>query len=162
MKSGKSTTKRNFHCPAGDQLEAARQVRAQRAEHALDDRLRVGGDERHRARARRPRPSRIASISASPRNFAIGERTLPSASKMRYASPLPPHSLRELGELVEVLARERLGRTGHAQAAHDAAGADGAREDAELGARHLLADVADLEAVAQVGLVGAVARERLA
>ncbi len=40
-----------------------------------------------------PEASRIAATSASLRNFAIGERTLPSASKMRYASPLPPHSL---------------------------------------------------------------------
>src|SRR4029077_20223252 len=68
--------------------------------------------------------------------------------------------LGEPGELVEVLARERLGSARDTQAAHDAAAGDRACEDSELGARKLLADIADLEAIAQIGLVGAVARER--
>ena len=92
-----------------------------------------------------PGASRIAATSASLRNFAIGERTLAVGLEDQVREPLPAPLLGELRQLVVVLAGERLGGAGHAQAAHDAARADGAREDAELRARDLLADVADLE-----------------
>ena len=72
---GKSVTQRNRQRVAVDQLELAAEVKPQRAEHARDHRRLVGGEE-HRVAGRR---DRNRSSSASPRNFAIGERTSPSA-----------------------------------------------------------------------------------
>ena len=109
-----------------------------------------------------PAPARMAATSASLEELRDGRAHAPVGLEDQVREPLSAPLLGELRQLVVVLARERLGGTGHAQAAHDATGTDGAREHAELGARDLLADVADLECVAQVGLVGAVAGERLA
>ena len=64
-----------------------------------------------------------------------------------------------LGQPVEVLARE-LARA-RVETAHDAAAAEDAGEDAELGLRHRVAEVGDLEPEAHVGPVGAVAAHRL-
>ena len=145
----------------GDQLEAPREVRSQGAEHALDH---DHASAAMNATEPRLRPRGLADR----RHLALGEELLdrrahaPVGLEDEVREPLAAPLLGELGELVVVLARERLGGARDAQAANDATGRDGAREHAELGVRHLRADVADLEAVAQVGLVGAVARERLA
>ena len=144
--------------PGRNQLEAPREVRPQRAEHALDDWLGVGGDERDRA-------GHGSRGLAQRGDLRLGEelrdRRAHAAVGLedQVREPLAAPLLGELGELVEVLARERARAARDAQAAHDAAGCDGAGEDAELRARNRVADIADLEPVAQVGLVRAVARE---
>ena len=145
----------------GDQLEAPREVRAQGAEHALDD-GRASAAMNATEPGSAPEASRIAATSASREELRDRRAHAPVGLEDQVREALAAPLLGELGELVVVLARERLGGAGDAQAADDAAGRDGAREHAELGVRDLRADVADLEAVAQVGLVGAVARERLA
>ena len=123
-------------------LEAPRQMRPQAPEHALDDRARVGRDERDRAG---PAPGGLADRvdllgPAGTSRSASAPR--PRLSKIRYASPFPPHSLANSASVVEVLARERIRGAGHAQRAHARRRpATAPREDAEPGLAHGVGDV---------------------
>ena len=91
--------------------------------------------------------------------MAIGDRSSPDGLDDQVGEALASPLLREGLQLVDVLARH--GHAGNGEPAHDAARLDRRAEDAELRAAHGLADVADLEPVAQVRLVRAVAAHHL-
>ena len=135
-------------------------MRAQRTEDAHDDGLGIGSQE-----------DRVARVGAGRRTNAVelvlrqelGDRRahLTRLVEQQVREALAAPLLGELGELVEVLAAETsAARAG--QGADTAAPFDRALEDAEAGVAHELGDVADLEAVAEVGLVAAEAQYRLA
>ena len=108
----------------------------------------------------------ISLTTSVVRYLATGDRTCSSLSVdgspsiAAETSPLAPYCLHEFGQAIDLLARE-LGAAGHAEALDHAAGLDDGLEDAELGARREVGEVLQLEAEAQVGLVGAEARDHL-
>ena len=95
-----------------------------------------------------PGSLRKAASSCSERNFAIGERTSPSSSYTRYASPFAPHCFANSSSSSSSRRENACGTRRKRTASR-------AREDAELGAARELGRVLDLEPEAKVGLVGA-------
>ena len=142
------------------QFEALGEVRTQRAKHPHHDGLGVGREE-----------DRVARVGAGRRADAVelvlrqelGDRRthLTRLVEQQVRESLAAPLLGELGELVEVLAAEARA-PGAGQRTHAATALDGTLEDAEARVAHELGDVADLEAVAKVGLVAAEAQDRLA
>ena len=88
------------------------------------------------------------------RNFAIGERTSPALVVDEICEPLRAPLLREVLELLQLAARERLRRN---EVAHRL----GVREHPELRVARERGRVLDLQTEAEVGLVGAVAQHRV-
>ena len=100
-----------------------------------------------------------AARSASERNLAIGERQPPSSSTNAHTRP-PAPKRRACSVSASSSERGQLARA-RVDAADHAAGGERAREDLELRAGQRVAEVADLEAEADVGPVGPVAGHRL-
>ena len=92
--------------------------------------------------------------------IAFADDCTPSAVWRAHTRPAGAKLLRLLDELVDLAARELRG-AGNDEAAHRAAVLDRLAEDAERRLGEQRTEVLNLEAEAQVGLVGAVLRDRL-
>src|SRR5207248_8448133 len=97
-------------------------------------------------------PRLVEELGDRPARRSIGEDHVAEPGRALIARPLV--------ELVEEAARLG-GGAGDTQAADDRTLVDGSREDGEAAAPEDLGDVLEHEGIAQVGLVAAVARERL-
>ena len=128
-------------------------------EHARADRVLVGDDEQHVA-VRRPagRGQRRQRLLLEEARDGRAHRTVLLVDDPDEAARAA--LLRERLERVGAAAR-RVGAAGHGEAAHAAPGLDGAAEHHELAVAHDVGQVADLDAKAQIRLVGAVALHRL-
>ena len=151
-------THRNAHCPSGTRPRSAARRALQIAEDGLGDRGAVGGQQQQVAR---PGAGGLAQALA----LGVGEELVKGRAQAvgldrDPGQALGPAGLGLLGQGVELLAGQ-VGTAADPQAEHRAPGLQRAGEDPDPGAGEHLAQVDQLHAVAQVGLVGAEAAHGL-
>ena len=134
-----------------DQLAPPRDLAPQQAQHRLSLAPAVGDDEDKVIRAG-------ARCGLDGRHLALAYVPVqrPGNPRQAFRARAPG----ENGELVELAAAHVLA-SGHCKAPHDAAGIEGAAQNGRSGRSQRVADIRDLESVAQVGLVRAVLQQRL-
>ena len=103
LNSGKSTTHSVVEAVALD-AELVGHLEAQHAEDLVRDIVRVGDHADAGRRARRPARRAERAISASVKNFAIGERTSPSVGERDPRETLGARVERDLVERVDLAA----------------------------------------------------------
>ena len=143
--------------PRGDQAQAVRQLDAESPQHGGGEGHPVG-DQQHEVSRLRPRSGRAAAPGCGSRWRAAGLWSAPSPTRTQ-TSPFAPAPLARSTRSSRSLREKRGAR--HREGLHRAALRDGLGEHLERAVPEELGAVAQLEPEAQVGLVRAVAPDRL-